>query len=156
MYNVAMTERSNSLDWYYAHRDAELERMREWRRKNAEARSAYGRAYREGRPEQHRKWGKAWRDANPERQEQIAAAQNANARASRAGVPGKLSADDVAALWVRQPVCVGCGSGHGVDHITPIRLGGENVPANLQNLCRVCNSAKNARTQPRVSGRMTR
>ena len=66
----------------------------------------------------------------------------ANSRAQSYGVKGLLVTADVLALWERQPVCVRCGNGKGLDHIVPLRAGGVNQSSNLQNLCRSCNARK--------------
>jgi 5-methylcytosine-specific restriction endonuclease McrA len=65
-----------------------------------------------------------------------------NQRAKKYGVPGRLTAADIRALWERQPTCVTCGVGRGVDHIRAMSRGGANVPDNLQTMCGPCNSRK--------------
>lgn len=118
----------------------------------------YMRQRRAADPEKYREQLREWRTVNREqrlehdRQLRLAdpvgtaaktAASNANQRAKRLGLSGRLTTADIRALWERQPVCVGCGKGRGVDHVIDMRsAGGENVPANLQNLCFECNSAK--------------
>lgn len=43
----------------------------------------------------------------------------------------------------QHPLCVQCGAGGtDVDHILPLRDGGDNREANLQTLCHVCHSRK--------------
>lgn len=71
-----------------------------------------------------------------------AAAKSANKAAVRAGVSGRLTKADIEALWQRQPVCVCCGEGRGVDHIKALTNGGSNTPDNIQTLCQPCNSRK--------------
>ena len=126
-----------------------------------ERRNAWGREWRANHPgkgtEYTRKWVRshreqknaaelAWRKANPEIWEANQRAGGANHRAKVAGVPGKLSRSDITALWQRQPTCLHCGIGHGVDHIIALRDGGTNTPDNLQNLCRGCNARKGSLT----------
>jgi 5-methylcytosine-specific restriction endonuclease McrA len=70
------------------------------------------------------------------------AARDANRTARAYGIPGRLTTEDVRALWERQPICIDCGSGRGIDHIVEMSRGGPNVPANLQTLCQPCNVRK--------------
>lgn len=71
------------------------------------------------------------------------AARSANKQAKKLGIAGRISTADVQELWERQPVCLNCGRGRGLDHITAMVNGGANELANLQNLCVVCNQVKN-------------
>lgn len=71
-------------------------------------------------------------------------ASSANQRAAHFGVSGRLTSLDILSLWERQPVCVACGSGRGLDHVVAMADGGPNLPENIQNLCRPCNVAKGA------------
>jgi 5-methylcytosine-specific restriction endonuclease McrA len=86
-----------------------------------------------------------WKEENPTRARAISVAAGANRRAQDAGADGRLSADDIMALWRRQPNCLGCGDGSGLDHVVPLCRGGQNTTGNLQNLCRSCNSRKGRR-----------
>ncbi|MCA1572767.1 MAG: HNH endonuclease [Chloroflexi bacterium] len=72
----------------------------------------------------------------------VLAAKDANRAARKAGVEGVLGVVDVRELWQRQPTCLGCGIGRGLDHITPMSKGGPNRPANIQTLCLSCNASK--------------
>lgn len=83
-----------------------------------------------------------WRRRNPVLAASLDTASTANQRAKRVGATGWITAADVREVWTRQPACVECGNGRGLDHIVAFRDGGMNVPDNLQNLCRACNGAK--------------
>ena len=72
----------------------------------------------------------------------LRAAHRANQRARKFGLGDEIATRDVLELWKRQPLCLGCGHGRGLDHIRSLYLGGGNAPANLQNLCRPCNTRK--------------
>lgn len=84
----------------------------------------------------------AFQQADPDRKAALFAANKANKRAATVGIPGRLSYHDVLAVWARDPRCVGCGEGRGLDHIVPYSRGGANEQANLQNLCKTCNNRK--------------
>lgn len=86
-----------------------------------------------------------WQAEHPDRFAAILASRKANQRATRAGTPGHISADDVQRVWAASPNCVVCGIGRGLDHIVPLSRGGTNTPENLQNLCVRCNSYKGRR-----------
>lgn len=83
-----------------------------------------------------------WKEEHPTRARAIRMSAAANRRAEACGADGRLSADDIVELWRRQPDCLGCGEGSGLDHIVPFCRGGMNTTGNLQNLCRSCNSRK--------------
>jgi 5-methylcytosine-specific restriction endonuclease McrA len=85
---------------------------------------------------------RAYRQAHPEWWKAAVAAFNANALARRYGFPERITTKDVQALWAREPHCADCGIGRGLDHITPVRLGGLNHPSNLRTLCRFCNARR--------------
>jgi 5-methylcytosine-specific restriction endonuclease McrA len=58
------------------------------------------------------------------------------------GIPGHISASDILALWKRQPSCVVCGNGRGIDHIRALADGGAHDVVNLQTMCKPCNRSK--------------
>lgn len=86
-----------------------------------------------------------WKEENPTRARAIHIAASANKRAEECGADGRLSPDNVMDLWRREPNCVMCGDGAGLDHIVPFCRGGSNTTGNIQNLCRDCNSRKGRR-----------
>jgi endogenous inhibitor of DNA gyrase (YacG/DUF329 family) len=89
-----------------------------------------------------RAWNAARRPLARIRLAAYQAAMAANRRAQEAGIAGRLTRDDVLALWQRQPVCRLCGAGRGLDHVIAMSRGGANVPGNLQTLCQRCNQRK--------------
>jgi hypothetical protein len=79
-----------------------------------------------------------------------AAASSAAKRANRVAAifeaQGRLSMQGVLNLWQREPECVDCGDGRGLDHVIPLSRGGSNTTGNLANRCQRCNSRKGRRT----------
>lgn len=102
-------------------------------------------------PERMRRRVAAWQEEHPTRVSAASAARNANRKAESLRVFGHLSVDDVIALWQSQPTCVRCGEGRGLDHVHPMSKGGSNTTANIQNLCRSCNSSKRDRIPETVA-----
>lgn len=84
----------------------------------------------------------AQRARDPFQAQAMTAAHRANATAKAYGAPGRLTAEDVLAVWTAQPTCIRCGSGRGIDHRVGFADGGSNELGNLQNLCPSCNVAK--------------
>lgn len=138
--------------------------MADYRREHRAERAAYMAAYRPAYLAEHREEIAAkkraayladparvirnvgrWKEEHPTRARAIKIAASANARAADCGADGRLSADDVIALWRRQPDCLMCGDGAGLDHVVPFCRGGSNTTGNIQNLCRSCNSRKGRR-----------
>jgi 5-methylcytosine-specific restriction endonuclease McrA len=72
-------------------------------------------------------------------------------RARKANASGSHTAADIAALErMQRHCCAYCRAdlrkvGRSIDHIIPLSRGGSDAPANLQLLCRSCNSSKHAR-----------
>jgi 5-methylcytosine-specific restriction endonuclease McrA len=134
---------ARSLRWREEHpRDAAtLDAERDRRRRQMEAETPEARAARLAAAERRKQ---RWRLAHPLRNDAIRAANNANLRARALGL-ARITAIDVEALWARQPACVDCGEGHGLDHILALADGGTNSPDNLQNLCHQCNRRKEGR-----------
>lgn len=75
-----------------------------------------------------------------------------NGRARRAGIPGRHTSHDIAALMhAQQGKCVYCSCDitgyYEVDHKIPVvKEGSSNWPENLQLLCKWCNRSKGAKS----------
>jgi 5-methylcytosine-specific restriction endonuclease McrA len=96
-------------------------------------------------PERAKAKVREWERANPIRTAAHHAAKAANSRARDYRADGQLSPENVLDLWRREPHCIDCGEGRGLDHIMPLSRGGSNTTGNLANRCRSCNSRKGAR-----------
>ncbi len=117
---------------------------REWRRRNAAyVRSQY-RVYRRKHKEKYRLLKRSWYRLHPEYEVRRSAIRRQRVASAEA--------HHTIAEWreLRKSfgnVCLRCGATDDLtlDHIVPLVLGGSNHISNLQLLCRVCNSWKNAR-----------
>lgn len=98
---------------------------------NEERYKANSKAWRIANPERYQATKRAWRDrnrastqasrdrweaANPGYRKAFGAARNANRRARLNGADGQISVEIVLELWRRQPQCLSCGDGQGLDH----------------------------------------
>ena len=100
-------------------------------------------ARRRDREQAHR-----WRKENPLRSKAQRAANSANARACKSGSHGRLTADDVLAVWETNGYrCAVCKKNLAkkdrdltIDHQDPLEFGGSNTPDNLRCACQSCNS----------------
>jgi 5-methylcytosine-specific restriction endonuclease McrA len=86
-----------------------------------------------------------WLANHPSQRKFLKMANAANRRAQRDGVPGHIVVADILALVERDTCkCAYCGSVERItlDHKVGMRLGGPNLPENLQLLCLHCNTVK--------------
>ena len=93
-------------------------------------------------PAEHAAYMRSWYASNRDRKSAHDAANKANDRAARMGRDGRITGADILGLWSRQPVCVACGEGKGIDHVRALADGGLNVVDNLQTMCKPCNRSK--------------
>lgn len=127
------------------HRESEIARNRDWASRNREYLRERNREWRAAHPKAGIEGVLRFKERNPEWYVAGQRAAACNARARKAGSVGHITRAAVTALWERQPVCMHCGVGRGVDHIVAFRDGGSNTPDNLQNLCKLCNSRKESK-----------
>jgi 5-methylcytosine-specific restriction endonuclease McrA len=125
--------------YHAANRDVLLAKQKAWKAEPERKAhfAAYQRAYRA-------KQGKRPRWTSDE-YDPLSGARNANNRARRLGIPGRVTTDEV--RQVMRGACVQCGSTSqpSLDHIQPLSRGGSNTKDNLQRLCFPCNSRKRDR-----------
>jgi 5-methylcytosine-specific restriction endonuclease McrA len=132
-------------DYVAANRERIAAQKAAWYRANRERIAEQERLRYQSDPQRAVARARAWAQAYPMRSAANHAAKAANRRAEMWGSQGRLSGEDVLELWRREPDCLGCGNGSGLDHIVPFCRGGSNTSGNLQNLCRSCNSRKGRR-----------
>lgn len=118
---------------------------REYKKKNAAAIAEYNKQYRRNNPDAVRNALQRWRASNKDRT--LIHATNRKARKSG----GRLSNDIAARLMQAQRGACPCcradlsTTGHHLDHIMPLALGGTNTDDNVQLLCPPCNLSKHAK-----------
>lgn len=144
------------------YRLANKDRINAYRRENAEAIKAQRRAHylrnKEEIIEKVKIWAaankdkvsaahRAWGDANREQVRLISSSK----RARKKGATGKLTNGIAAKLMLLQKgQCACCRAslkktGHHLDHINPLALGGAHDDSNVQLLCPPCNMSKHAK-----------
>jgi hypothetical protein len=115
-----------------------------WRIKNKEYSAAASKAWDKANPERRKKNGKRWRRENPEK----AAAIVHKRLALIKGNGGSFTSEEWKNLCIKyDKKCLGCRKRKKleVDHVIPLSKGGTSNIANIQPLCRRCNSTKNAK-----------
>lgn len=137
--------RERSRQYYQDHKGEYRERTKAYRIAHLVEMRAYGREHYRKHRERYRAQGRAWWSS----QKAKVAAIKHRRRARLKSNGGSYTAAEWAAMleWFGY-CCLSCGamSDLTVDHVIPLALGGANLIANLQPLCRSCNSQKHAHT----------
>lgn len=93
---------------------------------------------------------RAYRQRDPERTADLQRVAGSRARAKRKAAPGSYTAAEWRALcrcFGYRCVCCGVRNRLAADHVVPLARGGTNDIANIQPLCKSCNSRKHAKTE---------
>lgn len=165
--------REQALEKNRAYQEANKERyrsyQRQYRQKHIEKRRAYGREYHrthqpklrtDEQQERSRDRARRWyADNSTYAKKRIRAWQARNRvkvqtygevrRARKLGADGNYTATEFDALCQQYEYrCLCCGEAKPLtaDHVIPLSCGGSNDIANIQPLCRSCNSRKNAKS----------
>lgn len=131
---------------YVKKREERIAKQKEYAEQRKEEIRSYQRAYRAEHREEHKARAKADYAANRERY--IAHARN---REISERAAGRYTAEEVSEIFQMQKgKCAYCRADlkrvrRNIDHIMPIKLGGENTRKNLQLLCKPCNARKSAK-----------
>ena len=140
----ADTAKAYAAAWYAKNKAG---KVAEYRAQNKAKLDHDAAAYREANREARRAQWIEWSRANPD----AVKTNSKNRRARERNAPGALSRDIEARLLTLQRYkCVNCRcdlrkTGHHLDHITPLALGGHNSDDNVQMLCPPCNMKKHAK-----------
>lgn len=123
--------RAIRLRWYYADREREILKMREWRAAN---------------PDKQRTAKKNWMAAHPEQEASIRRAGSSRRKARKRTAPGAgVSAADWRSICEEYGHrCAYCAAKVPltVDHVIALSLGGAHDPENVVPACRPCNISK--------------
>jgi 5-methylcytosine-specific restriction endonuclease McrA len=140
----AERKRQNDAAWHTANADRVRQNKAAYRAANPERMRELSAAWREANPERIRELKTVWKAANPE----AVRIYNHTRRARKKQSGGKLSRGITAKLMKFQKGrCACCKSnlsetGHHLDHVMPLALGGSNDDDNVQLLCPPCNMSK--------------
>ena len=121
-------------------------KSREWAANNKDKNIARARDWRSNNLEKSRQHSMNWQKNNPEARRAICQTR----RARKYGQGESFKKEDIINLEILQKdKCVYCnttlnGKYH-VDHIMPLKLGGNNSKDNIQLLCQPCNSRKSSK-----------
>lgn len=104
--------------------------------------------YRTNHPERVAQFSKAWKESHPEMVQEHAKVRDANYKAKKLGIPGKITVQqwrEIKALY--GCICLRCGKQEPeitltLDHVIPFALRGINTISNVQPLCEFCNTSK--------------
>ena len=133
--------------YYEANKDAIILRSSEHYWANKERHNAQTSAYAASHKAEMRVYKAKWAKANPDAMR----AKAHTRRARKLGSGGRLTKGLTAKLFASQAgLCVYCRvdlltTGHHLDHIMPLVLGGPNIDSNMQALCPACNLHKGAK-----------
>jgi len=122
------------------------EKSREWARNNRDKNVKRAREWRSNNLKRSRQNSKNWQKNNPEARKAITQTR----RARKYGQGESFKKEDVITLEISQKnKCVYCkvllnGKYH-IDHIMPLKLGGNNSKDNIQLLCQPCNNKKSSK-----------
>lgn len=168
-YREANKEQKQAADraYYAKNREERQAYYARWRDENRERKAASDKAWVEANKERKRATDAAYRAANKERiAEYLREWHKANPRAKieyKARRRARRAEVEVQP-YTRTEIferdggrCRGCAKGlenksHGfeIDHIVPISLGGPDIPANVQLMCRSCNRRKATRLEGQI------
>ena len=135
---------SRQRSHYNKNKEHKLKSNRAWHHANKEKISARKRTYRQNNKARISQKGKEWYRNNKERVYIRTRKRNALVRNVKVGnVPHRNEI-----LKKQGDMCANCKTKKGLfemDHIVPIKLGGEHSKHNVQVLCKACNRSKGAK-----------
>ena len=137
--------KATSAAWEAANADRRKSDKAAWKADNHDRCKATNDAWRAANPSKIKAANAVWRAANPD----AGRTYNNNRRARKLEVGGNLSSGLRSKLFtLQQGKCPCCrkllGDDAHLDHIQPLKLGGQNIDSNIQLLRATCNLQKSA------------
>ena len=130
--------------WAASNPDKSAEAKRKWRRENREKGLAASKRWHRENSERTTANVMRWREENPDKFLAI----QINRRARVAANGGHITCDEIEEIVRRQKGrCAVCRKKRKLemDHVMPVKLGGDSWARNFQGLCRSCNASKSAK-----------
>lgn len=150
--------RARALDWHFENRERSIQKSKDWKAANPERVKEYREAHKARDAETRKVWAKENKDRALEYRREYSKknpdklrAYVRNRRAKIKGNGGTHSDADILRIRLLQKnKCACCKtdlaqSGHHVDHVIPLAMGGSNDSNNLQLMCPACNQTKAAK-----------
>lgn len=134
--------RESAKRYHAEHRAERKEYQASWYAANG---TAYHQQWKDEHREQVRAAVRKYRAAHVDEQQ----VKGNNRRAKRDGAVGEITLQEWLALRTRyQNRCAACGQQAKleIDHIIPLKVGGDNFITNIQPLCHACNTRKRQQT----------
>lgn len=137
-------KKAEAKEYYEANSQSIKAKSRQNWTENRDVRLQAQKQRRLNNPEASRERNRQWQKANPQK----AQVGNRKRRMKRAGASGSHTpAEWIALVYRFQGHCLCCRQFFGLkkltaDHVTPVSLGGSDDIANIQPLCKPCNSRK--------------
>ncbi len=154
-------KRNKAREYVKNNKERVAKLKKDWALKNKERRALSNKNRLLANRDKIYKAQKIWRDANKEKSKisvaiwreknrDLVAQMHRNRSARKRGAKGTHTAKDILLLLkLQKNLCPCCKSDvsnkYHVDHIVPLKLGGDNDMQNLQILCPSCNLKKNAK-----------
>lgn len=134
--------------WRETNKDYDKSRKSLYYQSNRDKAISRNRAYYQANKENVIEAVKKWEEKNKEYVKLLRIVKRANRAAKSYGIQDNLTTKDIELLFDKYSRCLACSvlDDLSVDHVIPLSKGGPNTLANLQVLCRRCNSGKRDKT----------
>lgn len=133
---------------YQYNKENNIERSKAWRRNNLERSKRYDEKYRAKNPEKRKKWNKQYRIRHADRVRITEARKGRTRREQINKTIDQITPEQWSQIQKKQKgKCYYCSTHPKVmemDHVVPLKKGGEHSADNIVGCCKSCNSRKQA------------